>query len=93
MTGERIREVKEETERQLGRGTGADSFTRRPRLAQGNAEGGYAPLAITRLSAVERECASNLSGETAQRALKVLRGLSTLDRTTGRTRLRQGDSP
>mgnify|MGYP003539342469 FL=1 len=42
MAGERIREVKEEAGRQTGRGTGADSFTRRPRLAQGNADGGYA---------------------------------------------------
>ena len=41
MTGECIREVKEETERQLGRGTGADSLTRRPRLAQSKAGDGY----------------------------------------------------
>ena len=48
MTGERIREVKEETERQLGRGTGADSFTRRPRLAQGNADSRNAPSTADR---------------------------------------------
>ena len=51
MTGERIREVKEETERQLGRGTGADSFTRHPRLAQSNADGGYAPRALAESAA------------------------------------------
>src|SRR5574337_2125313 len=34
VAGERIREVKEEPERQLGRGTGADSLTRRPRPAR-----------------------------------------------------------
>jgi len=45
MVGERIREVKEEPERQLGRGTGADSLTRRPRPARHKTKGCCAPEA------------------------------------------------
>ena len=45
MTGERIREVKEEAGRQTGRGTGADSLTRRPRPARHKTTGRDAPFA------------------------------------------------
>ena len=55
MAGVRIREVKEETERQLGRGTGADLHTRQPQPTNNNANDRNAPTAATGLSCVRSQ--------------------------------------
>ena len=46
VAGKRIREVKEEPELQLGRGTGADSLARRPRPAQEKTSDRWAPRGV-----------------------------------------------
>ena len=59
MAGERIREVKEEPERQLGRGTGADSLTRHPRPARHYTTGCFALQLVAQCQSIKRTAAGH----------------------------------